>query len=225
MNDHEPFDKFELVPDEPKKSQKPRRRRSMDDYADWDDEPQQSSGGSSGIIMIIALIVLLGFAAVGGFLYFIFQSAGDFEGQKKVPRPRKRVSGKKGHIGRFTLSGPDGSKQFPTQRVTVVNVFLQACPDCMPAFRKYRDCGGFGSKTPVVNIGYNKAEKRWLRDYNMDKNVYIDKGGRALVMPQGIRSFTTLVVDGDGKIHLRILPTDKGYVNRVKAKVRELRSS
>lgn len=215
---------FELLPDQPSKKREPRRRKNMDDYADWTDEPSpRRSGGAGGLIVGLAIGAMVVLAVIGGVMAFFLASqdprAGD---RREVRRSTGPVNAKRGQIGSFTVQGPDGAVQFPPNEVTVVNVFLQACADCMPSFNVYRDCGGFEDEAPVVNLAYNYGSKDWLKDYNMDTNLVLDKGGRFVVNPQGIRKFTTLVVDRDGKIHLRIQPTERDYAEKVRAKIREL---
>lgn len=198
----------------------------MDDYADWDDEPPRSSKGAvGGIIIGVIACILIGVAAVVGVVIFLFaKGVHDVHSNAQRKSAQKSAPGTRGQLGSFTLDGPDGPISFPPQEVTVVNVFLQACPDCMPSFNAYKDFGGFDADAPVVNVAYNFATKDWLKTYKMNYNLVLDKGGRMVVNPQGIRKFTTLVVDKNGKIHLRIQPTARGYVEKVRAKITELKS-
>ncbi|MDF1666252.1 MAG: hypothetical protein P1V97_31170 [Planctomycetota bacterium] len=214
---------FELLPDQPSKKRQPQRRKNMDDFADWEEEgPKKKSGGGGALVIGLVIGALFVFTVIGGLMAFIvLKPAG--EGRPKKVQASRAINASPGQLGSFTISGPDGQFQFPPAEVTIVNVFLQACPDCMPSFNVYRDSQGFEDVAPVVNIAYNSASKDWLKDYYMDTNLYFDRGGRLVVNPQGIRKFTTLVVDRDSKIHLKIQPTEAGYVDKVRAKIRELK--
>lgn len=215
---------FELVPDQPAKQQ-PRRRKNMDDYADWDDKPQPKKSNDAVVLVVgLVIFVLLGLVVFGGIVAFVGLRPSKRKARPTKQRGSRPPDAKRGKLGTFTIDGPDGPIQFPPAEVTVVNVFLQACPDCMPSFNVYRDCGGFEEDAPVVNIAYNSATKNWLKDYNMDKQLVFDRGGRFVVNPQGIRKFTTLVVDREGIVQLRIQPTERDYPKRVRAKVQELQN-
>ena len=217
---------FELSPHQPSDSKGRPRRKNMDDYADWDDEPPRSNKGAiGGIIIGVIACILISIAAVVGVVIFLFaKGVHDVHSNAQRKSAKKSAPGSRGQLGSFTLNGPDGPISFPPAEVTVVNVFLQACPDCMPSFNVYKNCGGFEADAPVVNVAYNFATKDWLKAYKMEQNLVLDKGGRMLVNPQGIRKFTTLVVDKNGKIQLRIQPTEQGYVDKVRAKIGELKS-
>lgn len=102
----------------------------------------------------------------------------------------------------------------PTGQASVINVFLQGCQDCMPAFRKYRDMDGFGQDIPVINVAYGRASLSWCQSYGVAEKLYIDPGN-AIVRPVGISTFTTLVVDAEGRIRSMHRPTDPAYREKV----------
>lgn len=125
------------------------------------------------------------------------------------PRPQARRKGSGRQIGPVTLSGPGGSVQIPGSQAMVVNVWLQACPDCMPRFNAARKLieSGESWPQPIVNVAYRRADPGWAKRYGVDEGLVIDSG-QAVVNPLGIGTFTTLVVDREG----RVVHTD--YVDR-----------
>lgn len=125
-----------------------------------------------------------------------------------------------GHIGPARLSGPGGTITLPPTRRTVVNVWLQGCSDCMPAFEamaKLEREGGLGAGLPVINVAYGEADLAWAQRYGVASTLVFDAGGEKVVKPLGISTFTTLVVDPDGTIVHRDRPDRPGYAARVRA--------
>ena len=121
-----------------------------------------------------------------------------------------------GRVGKLRLLGPNGAEvSFPPARPTVVNVWLQGCADCMPAFDAYRDLQGGMGVFPVVNVAYGQADLEWARRYRVDQNLVIDPDGAAIVKPLGVGSFTTMVVDTTGSVVLTDRPDRVGYAGRV----------
>ena len=124
-----------------------------------------------------------------------------------------------GHIGPARLSGPGGTITLPPSRRTVVNVWLQGCSDCMPAFAAMAMLdreGGLGADVPVINVAYGEADLAWAQRYGVASTLVFDPGGEKLVKPAGISTFTTLVVDPDGTIVHRDRPDSPGYAARVR---------
>lgn len=80
----------------------------------------------------------------------------------------------------------------------------------MPAFEAYKKLGGVSDLGPVVNVAYGAADEAWLQSYGLGDNLVIDPGDK-LVRSLGITSFTTLVVEPDGSVLLRISPAVKNY--------------
>ena len=121
------------------------------------------------------------------------------------------------------LSGPDGPVAFPSaSRPTILNVWLQACADCMPAFeaaRALEEKGGLGLDAEVVNVAYGEAEPSWAARYGVRQNLVYDRGGASVVKPLGISSFTTLVLDRHGEVVHTDRPDRAGYAERVGAAV------
>lgn len=126
------------------------------------------------------------------------------------PSPSPSEPSKQGYFPRVTLHGPDGDQTIPSRdSATVVNVWLQGCADCMPAFdavRKAPPCKG-----RVVNVAYGQAAPDWAATYGVRTNLVFDHGGRSVVQPLGIHSFTTFVVNPDGKIVLQDRPDSPTY--------------
>jgi len=137
------------------------------------------------------------------------------------PRPVPTTPGYiAGQIGPATLHGPGGDQIMPPTSPTIINVWLQGCQDCMPAFEALRDLeehGGLGVKVPIVNVAYGEADVAWARKYRVDRNLVFDVGGSAVVKPLGIGTFTTLVLDANGSIVHRDRPDRPGYRDRVRA--------
>ena len=53
----------------------------------------------------------------------------------------------------------------PPQR-SVVNVWLQGCSDCMPAFDAMAELqseGGLNVGGPIINVAYGEADHEWAR--------------------------------------------------------------
>ncbi len=127
-----------------------------------------------------------------------------------------------GRVGPVTLHGPDHDVSLPPKTYAVVNVWLQGCADCMPAFeamRRLEDEGGLGVAVPVYNIAYGEADPTWALRYGVHTNLVFDPGGTSVVRPLGIGTFTTLVIDSHGTILLRDRPDRPGYRARVRAAV------
>lgn len=128
--------------------------------------------------------------------------------------------GKRGGSGRYinpvTLSGPGGKFTIPGDRAMVVNVWLQACPDCMPRFNAARDFVRSGKSwpTPIVNVAYQRGDQDWANRYGVGDGLVIDRGS-AIVMPLRITTFTTLVVDREGKVVLTDYIDRPGFLERV----------
>lgn len=114
-----------------------------------------------------------------------------------------------------TLQGPKASLTLPPGRPMIVNVWLQGCADCMPAFSAWREHRGkLSTAFPVANIAYGQADEAWARSYLVDDTLVFDEGS-AVVKPLGIGSFTTLVVDADGVIVFRDRPDGAGFFERM----------
>ena len=108
----------------------------------------------------------------------------------------------------------------PPPRRSVVNVWLQGCSDCMPAFdamAQLESEGGLNVEGPVINVAYGEADQAWARRYGVATNLVFDPAGAGVVKPLGIGTFTTLVVDPDGTIIHRDRPDRPGYVARVRS--------
>jgi hypothetical protein len=116
--------------------------------------------------------------------------------------------------------GPgDAGVTFPTGKVTVVHVWLQGCSDCMPAFRAHRRWTREGLLRPldghVVNVAYGSADPVWARRFELEQGLVVDEGGRVVVTPLGIGTFTSMVVDAEGRIVHVDRPDYEGYAGRM----------
>jgi hypothetical protein len=106
----------------------------------------------------------------------------------------------------------------PPPTRSVVNVWLQGCSDCMPAFNamaQLQSEGGLSVDGPIINVAYGEADPEWARRYGVANNLVFDPGGVSVVTPLGIGTFTTLVVEPDGTIVHRDRPDRPGYAARV----------
>ena len=123
-------------------------------------------------------------------------------------------------IGPAVLRGPGGTISLPPARRAVVNIWLQGCSDCMPAFDAMaliQSEGGLGGDAPIINVAYGEADMTWAQRYGVARGLVFDPGGAQVVKPLGIGTFTTLVVDPDGSIIHRDRPDRPGYLGRVRA--------
>lgn len=142
-------------------------------------------------------------------------------GESPPPPPPAFVSGR---ITSAVLAGPGGTTRVPLPQMHVVNVWLQGCADCMPAFEAMRDLqdrGGLGLHVPVLNVAYGEADQTWAHRYGVGGDLYFDATGTVFVKPLGIGSFTTLVVDAQGNVIHRDRPDRPGFRERILAAVGE----
>ena len=71
-----------------------------------------------------------------------------------------------GRMPRAELSGPGGVFAMPPPQRSVVNVWLQGCSDCMPAFDAMAELqseGGLNVGGPIINVAYGEADHEWAR--------------------------------------------------------------
>lgn len=118
----------------------------------------------------------------------------------------------------LSLPAPTG-EQITLTGPAVVNVWLQGCADCMPAFeanKQLMQAGGYGSDVPLYNVAYGRADVSWAASYLVDTQLVFD-GGAAVVQPLGIGTFTTLVVDGGGRVTVIGSPVATDHKQRVLA--------
>lgn len=101
----------------------------------------------------------------------------------------------------------------------VVNVWLESCADCMPAFKAWREIERAGTLDglPLTNVAYGQASPQFVDAYRVHQNLIVDADGELMVKRFGIGSFTTLVLDRHGHEVLRDRPDRQGYPERVKA--------
>jgi hypothetical protein len=162
-------------------------------------------------------LVVVGMLMGAGVLYAVQQATKDAPTVVSTtpPPPSEYV--------RTTLNGPNGTFVIPTPgKKTVMHVWKEACADCMPAFEAIASIerqGGLGSDVFVVNVAYGTADPNWAKAYGVSTNLTFDYGGVQVVRPLGISSFTTLVIDEQGKILARDRPDRPGYVERIRALV------
>lgn len=132
-------------------------------------------------------------------------------------------------IGPVTLVGPHGSVALPMEDPVIVNIWLQACADCMPAFEAFHAHERSGAiralEAPVVNVAFGSADHDWAARYGVAENLVIDPSGAAVVRTLGIGTFTTLVLDERGYVRHVDRPDRPGYVDRLSGALRALASA
>ena len=110
----------------------------------------------------------------------------------------------------------------PLGRPLVVNVWLQSCQDCMPAFQAWHDIVEQKRLAPqlasasasVYNVAWGSADAAFAGRYHVDDNLVFDSGD-ALVKPLQITSFTTFVLDKDLRVRMRERPDSVGFAERL----------
>lgn len=171
---------------------------------------------------------LLGFGAFGMVARDRFRSEATAQAKlRKLAQPPRRAGGGSRRIQPVTLKGPGGvTVKIPGSEPMIVNVWLQRCPDCMPRFNAARELARSGRSwpSPIVNVAYGSADLNWARRYGVGDQVVIDRGA-AIVNPLGIRKFTTLVVDTDGKILLTDFVDRPGFLGRLEAAMTKARQA
>jgi hypothetical protein len=139
-----------------------------------------------------------------------------FQLRQCPPSPLVGKQFPKGKLGNAATS-----VELPTGKAFVAHVWLQGCADCMPAFRAHRKWSLDGRLRPldghVVNVAYGSADPAWATRFGLDQTLVMDEGGHAVVKPLGISTFTSLVVDAEGRIVHADRPDCEGYPDRMVA--------
>jgi thiol-disulfide isomerase/thioredoxin len=136
--------------------------------------------------------------------------------KKSEPAPGQIVDVIPTHAAQTTWSPTPLSA--PVRGPVVVNVWLEGCADCMPAFEAWSEIAATHAldDVPVMNVAYGHASEEFARKYRVDRSVVIDRG-EYVVNRFGIGTFTTLVLDRAGNERSRASPVVPGYVERVKS--------
>jgi hypothetical protein len=115
------------------------------------------------------------------------------------------------------LYGPQTTWPIPLRGPLVVHVWLEGCPDCMPAFEAHKRLKERGALDDVsqINVAYGRATPEFAKQWRVDERLVFDADGNAVVKPFGIGTFTTLVLDREGRELVRARPDEPDYVNRV----------
>ena len=171
------------------------------------------------------LVVLLSMAAGAALFHLVERASVSLRVEPIVtssgpPAKLKRLDG-------FELTGPRSRVRFSGQTAMVVHVWLQGCLDCMPAFDAIyaiEKTGGLDVNVPVVNVAYGEADEKWSREHGVATNLVFDTGGKDVVKPLGIGTFTTLVVDRCGYVVHTDRPDRVGFAARIATIVRETES-
>jgi len=126
------------------------------------------------------------------------------------------------------LEGPGGPVRVPPNEPVLINVWLEGCRDCMPAFEAWRAINGerrLRPDIPIINVAYGSASLSFAEAYGLRSRLVFDRGGSAVVGPLGIGTFTTLIVDSAGNVRMRDRPDAPGFVDRVNAAFTILQSA
>lgn len=115
------------------------------------------------------------------------------------------------------LVGPEGADAMPLRGPVVINVWLQGCEDCRPAFDAAArlEAEGVWSRWNLRNISYGAADLDWAQRHGVGRGLRQDAAGSLFVRPFGISTFTTLVLDHDGREVWRGRPDQVGFVEGV----------
>ena len=99
----------------------------------------------------------------------------------------------------------------------VINVWLQGCADCMPAFEAWRRVRASHAldDVHVVNVAYGSATHEFAAKYGVNDHLTFDPDGSRIVRQQSIGSFTTLVLDAHDRVILRTRPDEADFVEHV----------
>src|SRR5262245_49922777 len=131
-----------------------------------------------------AIVVLLSMAA-GGVLFYAVESAAPLFHREPVlaasPAPARAAK-----LGPARLHGPRTTQAIPADTAVVLNVWLEGCADCMPAFdamNALEKAGGLAVGVPVVNVAYGEADTQWAESHGVGRNLVFDPAGAAVVRP------------------------------------------
>lgn len=115
------------------------------------------------------------------------------------------------------LVGPDGADPMPLRGPVVVNVWLQGCEDCRPAFDAARrlEAQGVWARWNLRNVSFGAADPAWAQQNGVGRELRQDSAGSLFVRPFGISTFTTLVLDHEGREVWRGRPDQAGFVEGV----------
>jgi hypothetical protein len=169
----------------------------------------------AAVLVVTSMVAGAALWAVGGVVVDIIKSE---RVAPTVPAPPSGYVA--GRIGSAVLRGPDKTVTLPPKTRSVVNVWLQGCADCMPAFDAMKALmqeGGLGTDAVIINVAYGEADLTWAQRYGVADNLVFDPAGANVVRPLGIGTFTTLVVEPDGSIIHRDRPDRPGFAARVRA--------
>lgn len=161
--------------------------------------------------------LVAGLVVSGGLIFLgLNRSAPAQNGLTRQGRRAPRRGASRSRIAPVTLSGPFGAElSLPQDEPIIVNVYLEGCSDCMPAFQAYNELDAplEDLGVPVINVAYGRAGD-FSKEWGLAENLVVDRGG-AIVMPLGIGTFTTLVIDAEGRVRARVRPTEDGYRRRI----------
>lgn len=178
--------------------------------------PSLRTLSSKGLKLVIAASVLVGIGTYAVAVNVILPRLKQAEARRA--ESQKPPIDRDGFHHPITLPGEHGTVTLPLPgQVFVMNVWLQNCPDCMPAFRAFRDMKSKKplSDIPHVNISYgSELNMKFAKEYGLDEKIAADIG-RHIVNPLGIHSFTSFLIDQQGRIRWKARPDQPDYRARL----------
>lgn len=214
---------FRPVPSEPKPERVPNRTLPTEPVSTFRLPVLSDFRGKSLLALIAASVVVgVGLSAGGLWLWRAWERRSFAAAQLEFAGQTERATSSE-RLGDATLRGPDAVVTLPPGAPSIVNVWLQGCRDCMPAFKAWRDLrDALPEDLPIINVAYGQADPEWARQWRTDDRLVFDSGSY-VVRPLGISSFTTLVVSGDGTIVFRDRPDGPGFAERMRGALAALR--
>ena len=173
----------------------------------------------AAVLVVSSMVAGAAVWAVGS---FVLEMGGSETAVPRVSPPTSAYVA--GRIAPAVLHGPGATVTLPPKTRAVVNVWLQGCADCMPAFEamaRLMQQNGLGFDAVIINVAYGEADVTWAQRYGVASNLVFDPGGVNVVKPLGIGTFTTLVVEPDGTIIHRDRPDRPGFADRMRVALGE----
>ena len=149
------------------------------------------------LMALVAASVAMGALLHAGWPAFV---AWWFAPPATAPRPVPQTGSDGRVLTASVLTGPNATFILPPTQTTLVNVWLENCSDCMPAFNAWAkfaesDLGAvpqapspglhLRSSVPVVNVAYGQATTAFAINYHVDSSLVFDTGA-AVVQQLGI---------------------------------------
>lgn len=177
-----------------------------------------------GLVVVCVGVGALGRGAADDAIAWLSAPPPPVSSPPAPPRPPELLSAAGPRVTGTLVAHGGGATTFPTGVPSLVNVWLQGCPDCLPAFTAWKalhDGGQLPAHINVYNVAYGSADPAWAASFSVAEHLHLDDGA-VFVRPLGISSFTTLLLDQDGVVRLRDRPDSAGYADRITGALRVL---